>query len=44
LHNEELHELCPPNTIRKTRSRGMIWAGHVAHVRKKRSIKCMVGK
>ena len=44
LHNEELHKLCPPNTIRKVRSSRMIWAGHVANMGKKRSIKFMVGK
>ena len=44
LHNEKLHELRPPITIRKVRSSGMIWAGRVTHTRKKRSIKSMIGK
>jgi hypothetical protein len=33
LHNEELHNLySPPSIIRKTKSRRMRWAGHVARM------------
>jgi hypothetical protein len=33
LHNEELHILySSPNIIRKIKSRGMRWAGHVARI------------
>jgi hypothetical protein len=46
LHNEELHKLCSSaNVIRVLKSKGMIWAGHVARMRAKRSAyRIMVGK
>jgi hypothetical protein len=37
LHNEELNDLySSPNIIRIIKSRRMRWAGHVAHLLKKR--------
>jgi hypothetical protein len=37
LHNEELHILySSPNIIRKIKSRGMRWAGHVARIGEER--------
>jgi hypothetical protein len=32
LHNEELHDLYPPNILRVIKSRRMRWAGHVARM------------
>jgi hypothetical protein len=37
LHNEELHNLyASPNVIRESKSRRMMWAGHVARTREMR--------
>jgi hypothetical protein len=46
LHNEELHDLySSPNIIRKIKSRGIRWAGHMAHMGEKRKVyKVFVGK
>jgi len=33
IHNEELHDLYSPNTIRVTKSRRTRWVGHVARTR-----------
>jgi hypothetical protein len=38
LHNEELRDLySSPSIIRIIKSRGMIWAGHVARLGKRRA-------
>jgi hypothetical protein len=46
LHNEELHDLhFSPNTIRMTKSRSMIWAGHVVCMGVERiACRILVGK
>jgi len=46
LHNEELNDLyCSPNIVRVIKSRGMSWAGHVAHMGERRGVhKVLVGK
>jgi hypothetical protein len=46
LHNEELHNLySSPSTIRKVKSRRMIWAGKVARMGEKRNAyRILVGK
>jgi hypothetical protein len=46
LHNEELRDLySSPSIIRKTRSRRMRWAGHVAGMGEKRNAhRLLVGK
>jgi hypothetical protein len=37
LHNEERNDLySSPNIVRVIKSRGMSWAGHVAHMREMR--------
>jgi hypothetical protein len=39
LHNDELHNLySSPNIVRAIKSRGMRWAGHVAHVGEERDV------
>jgi len=39
LHNKELKDLyCSPNIFRVIKSRGMRWAGHVAHVGESRGV------
>jgi hypothetical protein len=46
LYNEELHNLYySPNIIRMIKSRGMIWAGHIARMEEKRkAYRILVGK
>jgi hypothetical protein len=46
LHSETLHVLySSPNITRQTKSRGMRWAGHVAHMEKERNVyRILVGK
>jgi hypothetical protein len=46
LHNEELHNLySSPRIIRMIKSKSMIWAGHVARLRAKRTAyRILVGK
>jgi hypothetical protein len=46
LHNEELRDLySSPSIIRIIKSRGMIWAGHVARMEEKRNAyRLLVGK
>jgi len=46
LHNEELNDLYSlPNIVRVVKSRGMRWAGHVAHMGKDRGVhRVLVGK
>ena len=46
LHNEELNSLYrSPNIVRVIKSRGMRWAGHVAHMEEGRGVhKVLVGK
>jgi hypothetical protein len=45
-HNEELSDLyCSPNIVRVIKSRRTGWAGHVARMRKRRSLyRFLVGK
>jgi hypothetical protein len=46
LHNEELIDLySPPNIVRAIKSRGLRWAGHVAHMGERRGVyRILVGK
>jgi hypothetical protein len=46
LHNEDLRILyLSPNIIRQIKSRRMMWAGHVARMRKERNVyKVLMGK
>ena len=46
LHNEGLSDLyCSPNMIRVIKSRKMRWAGHVAHMGKRRGVyRVLVGE
>jgi hypothetical protein len=45
LHNEELNDLYSlPNIIRVIKSRRMRWAGHIAHMGKKRFIQDFGGE
>jgi hypothetical protein len=46
LHNEELRNLCSlPSVIRTIKSRRVRWAGHVAHMGKKRNAyRILLGK
>jgi len=46
LHNEELNDLySSPNIVRVIKSRGMRWAGHVAHMGEERAAyRILVGK
>jgi hypothetical protein len=46
LHNEELHNLySSPSIIRIIKSRGMMWAGHVARMGEKRNVyRLLAGK
>jgi hypothetical protein len=40
LNNEEIHNLClSPNTIKRIKSRGMRWAGHVEHMGRRKVYK-----
>jgi len=39
LHSKELNDqYCSPNNIRLIKSRGMRWAGYVAHVEERRGV------
>jgi len=46
LHNEEMNDLCcSHNIVRVTKSRRMIWAGHVARMGESRGVyRVLVGK
>ena len=46
VHNEELNDLySSPNIVQLIKSRGVRWAGHVAHMGEKRGIyRVLVGK
>ena len=46
IHNEELNDLYSlPNIVRVIKSRSMRWAGHVAHMGKRRdAYRVLVGK
>jgi hypothetical protein len=46
LHNDELHDLySSPNVVRVIKSRRMMWAGHVARMRKGEDIyRVLVGR
>jgi hypothetical protein len=45
LHSEELHNFySSPNISRMIKSRGMRWAGHVAHMETRNAYRILVGK
>jgi hypothetical protein len=44
LHNEQLHDLYSPTTVRVIKLRRIRWAGHVARMGRERHVQGFVGK